>query len=49
VCDPQIPYSALRISFIRAAAQIVVTPHDYDIDRHFKEERENMLDRMDAD
>jgi Zn finger protein HypA/HybF involved in hydrogenase expression len=28
---------------------IVVTPHNYDIDRRFKEERENMLDRMDIE
>jgi hypothetical protein len=29
--------------------QIVVAPHDYDIDRRFKEERKNMLDRMDIE
>ncbi len=29
--------------------QIVVTPHSYDIDRRFKNERENMLKRMDLE
>jgi rRNA maturation protein Nop10 len=29
--------------------QIIVAPHDYDIDRRFKEERKNMLDRMDIE
>lgn len=30
-------------------AQIVVAPHDFSIDERFREERENMLERMDVD
>lgn len=29
--------------------QIVVARHDFEIDARFREERENMLDRMDVD
>ena len=30
-------------------SQIVVAPHDFDVDARFRDERENMLDRMDVD